>query len=676
MSKWNANCWSSAARSLLWWLQRVHRAARRTLSPSVCTSPLDTDKPRWIAGAKSQLERRFVHIGGEYASFNGEFVTKDKRDNKSIVTKNSEIYRYTNLREWYEQHHSSSLSLEEFQERDSGWTLLRILNLTINVNKLNPLRAGCHIEVPREIATKRAVISVRSPVEKYTERESSYPHYMTVLNLTDIEFPWSLYIKNLSRLVSSQITRKKNKKFFCDHSCEKLQLHEVDCHCRKSTIAPSEDDKWLEFGNTWFAQQLNDLAHRVKNIISANVPMDTLSKQQWKACCSAMRCHGPAHSNCNLNYKNSFYIPMVFHNLSGYDAHFIIKEIATAYDGHVDVLPITKKKYISFTKHVDSTKDKNEKNFQSAITLNSIHNLERAKNDFEKNLYKLMNNAIFGKIMENVRNHDVKLITKWDGQYGAKAMIAKLNFHSRSVFAENLIAVEMRKGLMKDENNGAIMAEFVKLRAKMYAVNLTDRHAADKVLADKALGRVTARDDEIRIPIQQLYTLPYESFLYVERKLTKNKVVQSAHVTLGNNCVAFIFDEIRYELNGVEIDCNRNVSIISTLKNYVTVSSKLYLNSECYPYDDLNLDFDKNKCAILYDLYARFCKGYGYEYLESSLTFTIFLCNGPFVIIDCSRQNESVKSGTMDYCLIIHDRMVQYNPLTNAKSLKRTSDMI
>ncbi|KYN41654.1 hypothetical protein ALC56_03915 [Trachymyrmex septentrionalis] len=81
--------------------------------------------------------------------------------------------------------------------------------------------------------------------------------------------------------------------------------------------------------------------------------------------------------------------------------------------------------------------------------------------------------------------------------------------------------------------------------------------------------------DEIRIPIQQqdLYTLPYESFLYVEGKLIKNKVVQGANVSLRNNCVAFIFDEIRYELNGVEIDRNRNVGIISTIKNYVTVSS-------------------------------------------------------------------------------------------------------
>ena len=52
---------------------------------------------------------------------------------------------------------------------------------------------------------------------------------------------------------------------------------------------------------------------------------------------------------------------------------------------------------------------------------------------------------------------------------------------------------------------------------------------------------------------------------------------------------------------------------ISRFDDCKLTNMKLYLNSECYPYDDLNLDFDKNRCAILYDLfllYACFCKGY------------------------------------------------------------------
>ncbi|KYQ49819.1 hypothetical protein ALC60_11101 [Trachymyrmex zeteki] len=39
-------------------------------------------------------------------------------------------------------------------------------------------------------------------------------------------FAW---IKNLSRLVSSQLNRKKNKKFFCNRTSEKLELHAMDC---------------------------------------------------------------------------------------------------------------------------------------------------------------------------------------------------------------------------------------------------------------------------------------------------------------------------------------------------------------------------------------------------------------------------------------------------------------
>ncbi|XP_018368243.1 PREDICTED: uncharacterized protein LOC108764474 [Trachymyrmex cornetzi] len=91
-----------------------------------------------------------------------------------------------------------------------------------------------------------------------------------------------------------------------------------------------------------------------------------------------------------------------------------------------------------------------------------------ANNEFEKNHYKLMNNAIFGKTMENVRDHaDVRLITRWDGRYGAEAMIAKPNFHSRNIFSENLVAVELRKLEVKMNKPiyvGMCILEIAKLR--------------------------------------------------------------------------------------------------------------------------------------------------------------------------------------------------------------------
>ena len=57
------------------------------------------------------------------------------------------------------------------------------------------------------------------------------------------------------------------------------------------------------------------------------------------------------------------------------------------------------------------------------------------------------------------------------------------------------------------------------------------------------------------------------------QKLKINKANDALTVTLGNNCMTFLFNEIRYELNSVEIDSNRNVGITSTLKNYASPTS-------------------------------------------------------------------------------------------------------
>ena len=45
------------------------------------------------------------------------------------------------------------------------------------------------------------------------------------------------------------------------------------------------------------------------------------------------RYRGPAHMKCNLQYKIPSHIPIIFHNLLGYDAHLFIKELAASTDG-------------------------------------------------------------------------------------------------------------------------------------------------------------------------------------------------------------------------------------------------------------------------------------------------------------------------------------------------------
>ena len=58
---------------------------------------------------------------------------------------------------------------------------------------------------------------------------------------------------------------------------------------------------------------------------------------------------GAAHNNCNLKYRIPDHIPIVFHNLSGYDAHLFIKELGRRFNKNdIGVIAENKEKYISF----------------------------------------------------------------------------------------------------------------------------------------------------------------------------------------------------------------------------------------------------------------------------------------------------------------------------------------
>ena len=69
------------------------------------------------------------------------------------------------------------------------------------------------------------------------------------------------------------------------------------------------------------------------------------------------------------------------------------------------------------------------------------------KNDFDKDFFKLMNNAVFGKTMENVRKHKyIKLVTN---DTKINKLVSEPNFRTTKWLSENLLAIEMRKTVIK-----------------------------------------------------------------------------------------------------------------------------------------------------------------------------------------------------------------------------------
>lgn len=229
-------------------------------------------------------------------------------DIKSFNTKYEIIDQSTDISEtcntWFSIIKTKS---EEFNERESGWSLLQILHLEVNINKFMPLRASGFCRVPKNIAKKNAVVNVLSddgrcfayaimsslfPTDLNVNNICDYPDYRDHLNFDGINFPMEfnkitkfenqnnisinvfglnqsntkivgplhhtkkrkdqhinilyyvyrkkkhfIWIKDLSRLVRSQITKHKTQIFICDGCLlyfatkEKLINHQTDqCH--------------------------------------------------------------------------------------------------------------------------------------------------------------------------------------------------------------------------------------------------------------------------------------------------------------------------------------------------------------------------------------------------------------------------------------------------------------
>ena len=149
-----------------------------------------------------------------------------------------------------------------------------------------------------------------------------------------------------SIFTSCSFDESKNKLNYCrgkdctKRFCEDLRNHATKIiNYEKKKIIPLTTEEKTNFNNqkVWYI---------------CKKEFDTIDKKNYKVrdhCHYTVKYRGAAHNVCNLRYKVPKEIPIVFHNGSTYDYHFIIKDLVKEFEGNFDCLGENTEKYITFS---------------------------------------------------------------------------------------------------------------------------------------------------------------------------------------------------------------------------------------------------------------------------------------------------------------------------------------
>ena len=89
-----------------------------------------------------------------------------------------------------------------------------------------------------------------------------------------------------------------------------------------------------------------------ENVVNCHICSKDLGEDKVRDHCHFTgQYRGAAHNSCNLKCKKALVLPVIFHNLQGYDAHLFIKQLARL-EGDLNCIPSTEEKYISFSKSI------------------------------------------------------------------------------------------------------------------------------------------------------------------------------------------------------------------------------------------------------------------------------------------------------------------------------------
>ena len=199
-----------------------------------------------------------------------------------------------------------------YQQNGSGWYFKEIVNLEIHTVDYRPMKGGSYILLSDWIMRKKAIVSLRNKDKCFIW---SILRYLYTKKTPNDDIP-SIFVSKLEKVVH---------KIYQDFYSRPLPLRMT----QEQRVSYSKSEK-------------------------CHICNEDILTPDDKVC---DHCHftgeyrGAAHQSCNLQCRKPMIIPVIFHNLQGYDAHLFIKQLSKL-NGDLFCIPSTEEKYISFSKKI------------------------------------------------------------------------------------------------------------------------------------------------------------------------------------------------------------------------------------------------------------------------------------------------------------------------------------
>lgn len=165
-------------------------------------------------------------------------------------------------------------------------------------------------------------------------------------------------------------------------------------------------------------------------------------------------------------------------------------------------------------------------------------------------------------------------------------------------------------------------------------------------------------------------------------ELYEYPVLPAANSHVWNVKTSSQLEKPRFAIIGLQTNRNNNKKTNASQFDRCNLSNvKVFLNDKYYPYANLHLDISGNQYSLLYDMFCKFQQSYYGGESEPAVSRAHYISYVPLIVIDCSKQNESLKNAPVDvkvelqskenfppntaaHCLLLHDRVIEYNPIT------------